>query len=196
MSVQVNTPIITKVGRTSIAMVTDATDQLTLNNLLIEHCVITTVHLQALYDKKDTSTSAKLLNDNGKHIGDFLESKYGVKAKEAFIPMWQKHILLYENYTRAIKGKDTVAEQDAKNQLSSLANDMGTFFNKLDGNFTPETVTSLMNDHINVTLSIIDAYARHDQATMVKQIKAGTDQAARFASYLTQPTSLSPTVSY
>lgn len=164
----------------------NSNDQLALNNLLVQHGVLTTLHLQEVYDGKDTSSSTQQLDNNSQQIANVIGAKYGDKAKNNFLPMWQKHITEYGNYTRALKSNDANAMNTAKSNLASISSDMGKFFNSVDPHISATQVTNMMNDHIMLTLSIVDAYAHNDPTTMDKQIKAAADQATQFAAYLTQ----------
>lgn len=170
----------------STSPTTTSIDQIALTNLLIQHGVMTTLHLQEIYDGKDTTTSSQLLQDNGQQIANFIGSKYGNQAQSNFLSMWQKHISDYEAYTKALKNNDANAMITAKSDLASLSSDMGKSFHQLDSRISASQVTSMMNDHVTLTLGIVNAYAQKDQAMVDKQIKAASDQAAQFAGYLTQ----------
>lgn len=160
--------------------------QMTLNNLFVQHGVLTTLHLEEVYDGKDTTASSQQLKDNAQQIANNIGAKYGDKAKSTFLSMWSQHSTEYENYTRALKNNDANGMNTAKSNLAKISSDMGKFFNTLDSQLSPTQITNMMNDHIMLTLSIIDAYARKDTATMDKQIQAASEQAMQFAAYLSQ----------
>lgn len=169
-------------------------DQIILNNLLMQHATLTTLYLEEIYDKKDTTVSSEQLQNNTRQIVTFFTNRYGASTKDQLTSMWRNHITEYANYTNALKKNDTASMNVFRKSLSDISQAMGTFFSKYNANFSSAQVATLMQDHAGLTLSIIDAYAHKDSATMIRQIKAESDQMAQFAAYLTQANS--PTSSY
>ncbi len=157
-----------------------------LNNLLREHGVLAVNHLQAVYEGKDTLPTGQSLDENGKRIADVVASLYGQENRQKFLDMWNMHINEYVSYTQGLKDQDQNRMDLAKDNLSNLALQMGDEFNKLDPNLSSDGVTNLTNEHVALTLGIIDAYASGDQAQMVSKIKQAADQATKFAEFLTQ----------
>src|SRR5581483_3954362 len=68
---------------TTNALTSKATNlRLSLNKLLTEHGVLATLHLQAIYDGKDTTASMDEMDSNSEELGKTIESVYGNDAKD------------------------------------------------------------------------------------------------------------------
>ena len=167
----------------------DATNVVSLNNLLVQHTVLMTLHLQEVYDGKDTSASSQQIKDTGQQIANLIGGQYGDSAKNDFLSLWQKYVTEYEDYARALKSNDANTMTTAKTNLANLSDEMGGYLNTVDSDISPTQVTTMMNDHVMLTLSTVDAYARKDQGAVDRQIKAASDQATEFAAYLIQVSS-------
>ncbi len=159
------------------------TIRLNLNRLLMEHATLTTLHLQALYDGKDTGPSATLLEENANAIADVFVSNTNVSS-EQFLSIWREHIRQYERYTMAVKQKDTNTMQDARTQLQSLSTQFGRLLNVRNRAITPDMLAQHMNKHAEGTLSIVDAHSEARQGEEITRIKMGSDQAKEFADML------------
>jgi hypothetical protein len=157
-----------------------------INNLFKEHGVMAVNHLQAVYDGKDTLPTGQLLDENGNKIADVFASLYGSEIRSKFVNMWKGHINEYVNYTQGLKDKDLQRMDQAKKNLSDLALHMGAELNKVDPNISSDGVTNLTNEHVALTLGIIDSYSKGDQTQMISQLKSASDQATKYAEFLTQ----------
>lgn len=153
-----------------------------LQALLNEHGILTGSYLTALYDGKDTTDSAKNLDENSQKLADFVS---GLGApKDRFLTMWQDHIKGYEDYTQALKTQNQTGTADAKAGLDTQADKMGEMINKLLPSISPEHGTDLMKEHIDLTLSIIDAHAKGDSVTYAAEVAKAAAQATKFGSEL------------
>lgn len=160
--------------------------RLTLNNLFREHGTMMTLHLQAIYDGKNTEPTANLLETNAQQIASIIGSVYGAQARTNFLTMWREHNNLYEEYTKALKNKDQQKMTEAKNNLENLSSEMGEMVNQISPNISTDMIIRLSREHFTLTLSIIDAYAEKNQISYVSQIKAAGDHASRYADYLAE----------
>jgi hypothetical protein len=157
---------------------------LTLNNLFREHGVLATLHLQAIYDGKNAGPTAQMLETNGQQIAGIIGSVYGAQARADFLTMWRGHINQYELYVKALKSGDRQEMNKAKSNLEDLAEEMGNMINEISPNISRDMITRLTREHVNGTLSIIEAYADRNQEEYITEIKAAGDQMTRFADYL------------
>lgn len=158
----------------------------TLNNLLKDHASLTAIHLQEVYEGKDTATSSQVLNTNTQQLADLISSKYGTDVRDEFMTMWENHINQYVNYTQGLKNNDSNKMNQAKKELANMAKQMGEFFHKVNPKVTTNDATRYINEHIDLTLSIVDAYVRQDQAAVINQMKAASDQSSRFAEFISR----------
>jgi hypothetical protein len=156
------------------------TIRLNLNRLLMEHATLATLHLQALYDGKDTGPTGNLLDQNANALADVFVSNTNVSSEE-FLSIWREHIRQYERYTMALKQKDTMTMQDARTKLQDLSTQFGRLLNVHNRAITPDMLAQHMNKHVEGTLLIIDAHAEGNQNDEITRIKMGSDQAKEFA---------------
>lgn len=153
-----------------------------LQTLLSEHTVLTGRHLESYYDDLAVTETEDALNENSLRIAE-LAAELGA-SEQAFLSMWDKHIDGYENYTKSLRDKDERTQTVTKAELDTLGEEMGQMIHKLIPAATIEEVTDLMNEHIALTLSIIEAHAKGDQAEKLTQEGKATIQAVKFANTL------------
>ncbi len=157
--------------------------RLNANVLTREHGVLASVHLQDLYDGKDISASSQLLEANGQQLADVMGLADN-QSREEFLRVWRSHIREYENYTRALREGNDGQRSQARQNLDSLSNEFGNLTNSLIPSISPGEAAGMMREHIAITLSIVDAHAQGNTTAKVNQMKAGYDQAGRFADRL------------
>jgi hypothetical protein len=169
----------------------DSNLQLNLNNALIEHGVLASNHLQAIYDGKDVAPTSNALNNNSEKIADLFVSAYGESIRSDFLSMWRDHINGYVDYTNALKNNDTAMQNQSRQNLANTATNIGNHLNKIDSNIPAQEVTDYMNGHIDTTLGVIESYSAKDQSRMVSEMTDATNQASQFAQFLAQKISAS-----
>jgi hypothetical protein len=162
-----------------------STTRLNLNRLLLEHGMLVTLHLQAIYDGKDTNPTKQLLNDNTNKLAALFTAATNTDSGQ-FVTLWAQHIQQYERYTQALKNNDGKTMADSRAQLEVLSNKVGQLFDLHNRNITADMITQHMRDHTTGTLGIIDAYAQHNQEETVTRIKQSTEQAKTFADLLAE----------
>lgn len=162
--------------------ITSANVRSSLQMLLPEHEVLANNHLQTLYDGKDTSETAKSLEDNNQQIALLIEQIGG--NKEEFLSLWRAHITGYENYTKTLKNNDEAEKSQAKTELTANAIQMGNMINQLIPSVSSQEGRKLMQEHINLTLSIIDAHSKGNTTEKLEQMTKASKQAFDFANTL------------
>lgn len=160
-----------------------ATIRLTLNRLLMEHAILTSLHLRALYDGRNTDPTRMLLADNAAKIQDVFVSNSNISS-EQFYSIWDEHMRQYERYTVALKNNDANGMTDARNRLNDLANQFGSLLDRNNRAITGEMLATHMRNHTNGTLAIMDAYAPQDHDQIIYRTKTALDQAKEFADML------------
>jgi len=157
-----------------------------LNSLFKEHGVLAAEYLTALYDGEDTAAIKAQLDQNSNAVSDVVGRVYGSQARGQFFDMWNMHIEGYENYTEALKDENEEGKQEAQAALIQHAEEMGRFLNGVDNNFTAQRITDLMNEHVQLTLNIVEAHANNDTTSYANNMKAAYEQAGEFAEYVGQ----------
>lgn len=160
--------------------------RLQLNDLLKEHTVLTSTHLQEVFDGKNISTTKTVLDDNSQNIAGTIGSVYGGDVQNNFLKMWNNHLDQYKNYTLALKNNDTSGKNQLRNDLIQTSKTMEQLLNQLDSNILANEISNLMSTHIDLTLSIIEEYANKNDEQRVNTMKQAYDQAGQLADSLTQ----------
>lgn len=164
---------------------TNIDDGFNLNALFQEHAISATLHLQNLYDNKDTTESEKNVEENSVKVAEFFDKHIEGDIKGEFLNMWDGHNKEYENYTRALKAGDRNGTAQARGNLARQATEMGTMVNQWIPALPADRFTQLMNEHVDLTLSIIEAHASGDNAAKATQTAKASTQAVGFANTIT-----------
>ncbi len=152
-----------------------------LNSLLREHAVLTTSYLQTIYDGKDAASLEQNLNSNSNEISQLIQNVYGENAKDEVLNIWRGHIDEYRKYTLARRNNNAEEMNMSRKRLNTIATNFGETFDAVSDNLSSQTITGLMNEHINGTLAIIDAHANKDETRKSQELSSAFDQAGRFA---------------
>lgn len=157
-----------------------------LNNLFAEHAVLGADYLSNLYEGKDVSAIQPKIDQNSTQLADQIGNFYGDNAKKQFLEMWNKHISLYSEYTLSVKSKNNDRKHNARQSLYNLSAKMGEMLKNLDNNFSQQSITNLMNEHINLTLAIVDSNASSDDQAVANNKSSAFEQAGKLADYIGQ----------
>lgn len=158
--------------------------RLTVNSLMKEHTVMAAAYLTGLYMDMENERLLELMDANRDQLGTLVENTYDTQTRDAFGQLWSRHMLEYRNYTLARKEDDEQGMDEARQNLSAIANELGDLLDSKGNSLKAPTVTSLMNEHVNGTLAIVDAVAQGDSTQASDLMKNGYDQAGRFADAL------------
>lgn len=150
--------------------------------LIPEHGILATNYLEAIYDGIDSSDVARDLENNSGQIALIFEKIGG--NREEFLGIWREHNREYEDYTKALKNSDRAGTAQAREALSNQAAQMGIYINKLLPTLSQEEIKHHMEEHIDLTLGTLEAYARDDSADRLIQMTKATSRAIEFANTL------------
>lgn len=153
-----------------------------LQLLLNEHGTLASAHLSALYDAKDTAQTTTDLELNNQKIADLLVP-VGFNREE-FLRMWEQHIISYEEYTKAVRSNDRHMTDQIRIRLGNQAREMGIMMNKALPATLVETLSQLTQEHIDLSLGIIEAHARGDSHQKVTLMDKASAQAIKFANII------------
>ncbi|RMH45692.1 MAG: hypothetical protein D6686_16965 [Alphaproteobacteria bacterium] len=135
-----------------------------VNLLLAEH-----VHLAAAATgwammgmKKQFEAAAGGLDANSVALAGAIGLVYGDGAKEAFLPLWRRHIGFFVDYTTATIRQDAAGRRKAVDELMRYAEDFGAFLNAANPNLPVEAVAALVREHAVTLTAAIDAQANQD----------------------------------
>jgi hypothetical protein len=170
---------------TQVAFNTKATDlRVELNGLLREHAVMGGKTLMDLYDGKDISAQEKILMTNSDNLKGVIGRVYGQEPSNKFADNWTAHMEEYKNYTLALRNGDQLGQENARQNLEKIAEDLGMLFGS--ESLPSEQVSALLKEHIGGNLAIVEAHAAADSQKEAMLVKASYDQAGKMADSLTQ----------
>lgn len=158
--------------------------QIEFRTLLTEHGNLATLHLGKVYDGQSIADTSRKLEDNSNKLADLIKELGTAADRTAFLRAFRGHIQEYENYTVGVKEDDQQAKAAAKENLKMHAMDFGNLANKLMPTISEEKGTKLMNDHVNLTLAIVDAHASGDRSKKLEAMYRANQQALQFAGEL------------
>ena len=137
-----------------------------VNLLLAEHVNLAAAATGwAMMGMNDNFTAAAgSLDANSVDIANAIGLVYGDGAKEAFLPLWRKHIGFFVDYTTATIKQDTAGRKKAVDDLMAYAADFGAFLNSANPNLPAEAVAGLVREHAVTLAAAVDAQANQDWA--------------------------------
>ena len=140
--------------------------QITLDRLLGEHALIAIEAMRnGLTGAADFDASTAALQGNTDDLTAAIESVYGADAGEAFRAQWEAHIGFFVDYTVALAGGDTAAQEAALEDLAGYREDFSNFLDTATGGNVPaDGAADALAAHVDQLIAAIDAYANDDFA--------------------------------
>lgn len=108
------------------------------------------------------TAAAGALDANSVSLANAIGLVYGDGAKDAFLPLWRKHIGFFVDYTTATATQDGAGRSAAVDALMGYAEDFGAFLNAANPNLPADAVASLVREHAVTLAAAIDAQANQD----------------------------------
>ena len=109
-------------------------------------------------DSPGFQAAAEALGQNSQALADAVASVYGEEAGQAFLPLWEKHIGFFVNYTKGLATGDRALVRRSVQQLDGYRTDFGAFIESAtEGRLTTEQVADALEPHVRSTLAAIDA---------------------------------------
>lgn len=106
--------------------------------------------------------AAGALDANSVDLANAIGLVYGDGAKEAFLPLWRKHIGFFVDYTMATIEQSQAGRDEAVANLTGYARDFGAFLNSANPNLPAEAVEALVTEHVITLAAVVDAQANQD----------------------------------
>jgi len=142
-------------------MMTAGDLRVAVNTLLAEH-----VNLAAsatgwamMGMTRNFKSAAAGLDENSVALAGAIGLVYGDGAREAFLPLWRKHIGFFVNYTTATIKQSADGRKKAVDDLLGYAEDFGAFLNSANPNLPQDAVAELVRHHAMTLIAVIDAQA-------------------------------------
>ncbi|GAB4383779.1 hypothetical protein [Albidovulum sp.] len=102
------------------------------------------------------------LDANTVDLANAIGLVYGDGAKEAFLPLWRKHIGFFVDYTVATINGSKAGREKAVANLMDYARDFGAFLNAANPNLPADAVEALVKEHAVTVAAMVDAQANQD----------------------------------
>lgn len=135
-----------------------------VNLLLAEH-----VHLAAaatgwamMSMNRNFDAAARALDANSVDLANAIGLVYGDGAKEAFLPLWRRHIGFFVDYTMATIERKADGRRKAVDDLVNYARDFGAFLNSANPELPADAVEALVREHVVTLAAVVDAQANQD----------------------------------
>ncbi len=137
-----------------------------LNSLLSEHVYLAGAATGAALGGRDAEfkAAAAARDHNSIAISKAVGAVYGAGAKQAFLPLWRRHIGFVVDYTMGVATKDRAKQDKAVGDLMAYTEDLGAFLASANPNLPKATVADLVKQHVVTLKDVIDAQATGDEA--------------------------------
>ena len=114
-------------------------------------------------DSPEFKVAAAELDKNTLALGDAIGSVYGDEARDAFVPLWRKHIGFFVDYTAAQASGDKAAAMKAKKDLDGYRTDFGELIEGATGGALPAAaVAEALIPHVESLFAAIDSVVKGD----------------------------------
>ena len=114
-------------------------------------------------DSPEFKAAAAELDKNTLALGDAIGSVYGDEARDAFVPLWRKHIGFFVDYTAAQASGDKAAAMKAKKDLDGYRTDFGELIEGATGGELPaDAVAEALIPHVESLFAAIDSVVKGD----------------------------------
>lgn len=102
------------------------------------------------------------LDENSVALAGAIGLVYGDGAKDAFLPLWRKHIGFFVDYTTATIRRNEAGRKEAVDNLLGYAEDFGAFLNSANPNLPKDAVAGLVREHATTLAAVVDAQANQN----------------------------------
>jgi len=141
--------------------------QVTLFRLLGEHVNLASLATgQALAgNTPGFEAAAAALDGNSNDIAAAIGSVYGEETRQAFDPLWKKHIGFFVDYTQGKAAIDQAKQDKAVADLTAYAAEFGAVIESVtEERLTKDAVSELVSAHIGGLKDVVDGFAAKDFA--------------------------------
>ncbi len=162
--------------------------QVALTHLLDDHVYLAgitiSMGLSNGLDSPEFKAAANALDVNSIALGDTIDSVYP-GAKDAFLPLWRKHIGFFVDYTVAQASGDKAGAKKAKSGLDSYRTDFGELIEgATEGAVSADAIAEGLVEHAATLFAAIDALVAGDAATAFSELNNSAHHNTVLASVL------------
>ena len=161
-------------GATSVTKAAEL--RASLNYLMGKHILLASSATGAALAGREAQfkAAAAALDANSIDISKAIGSVYGQGARDAFLPLWRRHIGFVVDYTVGVAAKDKPKQDKAVTDLVQYSQDFGAFLASANPNLPKGVVAGLVRDHILTLKPVIDAQAAGDQPKVYTMLRSAT----------------------
>lgn len=144
-----------------------------LTSLLGEHVLLASAATNAALHGNDAEfqAAAAALDRNSIAIADAIGMVYGQPARNAFLPLWRKHIDFFVDYTVGVATGDTTKQKQAVADLDAYRQDFGAFLASANPNLSKDAVAEALVPHVMHLASTVNAQAQKNYADAYAEIR-------------------------
>lgn len=148
-----------------------------LVELGLEHMTLTDQAVDAALDgSPNASATAAALYANGNDIGAAVGSVYGKSAETTFDGVWKTHLDDFVKYAVADKTGDTAGKTAALNDISTnYTKPLAQYLAKANPNLPEATLEGALNDHIQMTATMIDDHVQGNYSAEANELSMAND---------------------
>jgi hypothetical protein len=132
-----------------------------LNGLFAEHIWLAGAATGAALQgsAQGFGAAAAALDSNSVAIAGAVGAVHGANARDAFLPLWRRHIGFVVDYTQGVAAKDRGKQDRAVKALLGYADDLAAFLHSAHPRLPMATLAELIRGHIVTLKAVIDAQA-------------------------------------
>jgi hypothetical protein len=136
------------------------------NGLFAEHVWLAGSATGAALQGSQTgfAAAAAALDSNSVAIADAVGRFHGAGARNAFLPLWRRHIGFVVDYTTGLATRDKGKQEKAVSDLLGYANGLAAFLHSAHPELPTATLADLVRGHIVSLKGAIDAQGAGDWA--------------------------------
>jgi len=144
-----------------------------LVTLGLEHMTLTDQAVAAALDgTKNADATGAALYANGNDIGAAVGSVYGKDAETTFDSVWKLHLDQFVAYAVADSKGDANGKQAALDAIQTgYTKPLAQYLAKANPNLPEATLESALNDHVQMTATMIDDHVKGDYKAEADELK-------------------------
>ena len=148
-----------------------------LVKLGLEHMTLTDQAVDAALDgSPNADATAAALYKNGNDIGAAVGSVYGKSAETTFDGVWKTHLDDFVKYAVADKSGDAAGKSAALDDISAnYTKPLAQYLAKANPNLPEATLEGALNDHVQMTATMIDDHVKGDYAAEASELSMAND---------------------
>ena len=154
--------------------------------LMQEHVFLAsmTTTALALDNMPKAMASMSSAESNTRELGALIGKTYNEEVGQQFVSLWNQHLNAYADYTRAELNGDKDSMESARQFLGGWVTNTSNLLTSANPFFSQSSVAGLLNDHVAMTLSGIDAQVARDWPAAYAGVQMGSHQSIDLANVI------------